>query len=346
MQAKSSFVLFLVLFLGVSVSLGTSCAQRQDDLKQRLSKARQETMLDADGMVPWHLKIAIQLLDKKGVTTEQGTVDELWVSPQKRRIVYDLPSFKGTELFLMDEVYRTKGLDYVPVTVEELLTEVLHPLGSVAEVDHSSPELRKQRFGKIELECIMLSQPMPGVAFPPLGLFPTYCFDLDKPTLRMTFEIGSEASVRNQVGTFRGRSVATQLALEEKDVRVASGQVLTLATMTPNDADFVPTSEMEKVEDGPVSLEPSVVQAKIMNRVPPRYPESAKQRHVQGAVILRAIIQTDGTVRSLHVVSTPDASLAFAALGAVRQWRYTPYLLNGKPRAVKTEVTVNFSFGP
>lgn len=343
MQAESCFISFLILLVGMGASPRISGAQTQDELKQRLALARQETMLDADGMVPWHMKFAIQLQDKKGATTEQGTVDELWVSPQKRKVVYDLPSFKGTELFLADEVYRTKGLDVVPVTVEELLTELLHPLGSAGEVDQSAPELRKHKFGKVELECIMLSQPAPGVAFPPLGLFPTYCFDLDKPTLRMTFDLGSMAFVRNQVGTFRGHSVATQLTLEENDLKVATGQVLTLATMTPHDQDFVPTSEMEKAENEPVALGSVLTAGRVLNKVPPRYPDSDKQRHVQGTVVLHAIIKPDGTIRSLQVVSTPDPSLALAAIEAVRQWRYTPYLLNGKPRAVKTKVVVNFA---
>jgi TonB family protein len=68
--------------------------------------------------------------------------------------------------------------------------------------------------------------------------------------------------------------------------------------------------------------------------------------HTSGRVILQARIGSDGHVHGLKVISTPDADLAIASLAAVRQWTYKPYLLNGEPVDVNTQITVNFSFGP
>jgi TonB family protein len=75
---------------------------------------------------------------------------------------------------------------------------------------------------------------------------------------------------------------------------------------------------------------------------PPKYPEVAREQHVQGSVYLRAIIGSDGSITKLGVIDAPSPILADAALNAVRQWRYTPYTMNGNPTEVETQITVNF----
>jgi len=79
----------------------------------------------------------------------------------------------------------------------------------------------------------------------------------------------------------------------------------------------------------------------IVYRVQPIYPTLARQARVQGAVELRAIISRTGTIENLVVVNGPPM-LSRAAIEAVRQWRYRPYLLNNEPIEVETEITVNF----
>jgi len=63
---------------------------------------------------------------------------------------------------------------------------------------------------------------------------------------------------------------------------------------------------------------------------------------VGGTVVLHAIISQQGTITSLQAISGPDM-LKGAALDAVRQWKYKPYLLNGDPTEVDTTITVNFN---
>jgi len=79
----------------------------------------------------------------------------------------------------------------------------------------------------------------------------------------------------------------------------------------------------------------------IIYRVQPNYPSLARQARVQGAVELRAVISRTGTIENLVVVRG-HPMLSAAAIEAVRQWRYRPYLLNNEPIEVETEITVNF----
>ncbi|HYW39141.1 MAG TPA: energy transducer TonB [Terriglobales bacterium] len=80
----------------------------------------------------------------------------------------------------------------------------------------------------------------------------------------------------------------------------------------------------------------------LIKKVTPNYPQLAKQARIQGAVVLQAEISKEGTIQNLQLISG-HPMLAPAAIEAVKQWRYKPYLLNGEPVAVETQVVVNFS---
>jgi protein TonB len=88
----------------------------------------------------------------------------------------------------------------------------------------------------------------------------------------------------------------------------------------------------------------NVQAAKIINQVTPVYPEIAKTAHIQGTVVLHAIIGKDGTVTQLQFISGPPL-LMRSAMDAVREWRYQPTLLNGDPVEVDTTISVVFTFG-
>ena len=85
---------------------------------------------------------------------------------------------------------------------------------------------------------------------------------------------------------------------------------------------------------------------KLISNPVPKYPESAKARGVQGTVEIDAIISAEGVPEELSVISSPDDELSKAAIEGVRQWRYRPTRLNGKPVAVETTIDVNFSLKP
>jgi protein TonB len=88
---------------------------------------------------------------------------------------------------------------------------------------------------------------------------------------------------------------------------------------------------------------PSVVmEGSLLRRIEPQYPAIAKQIHLEGTVVLNAIISRDGYIERVDVASGP-ALLALAARDAVRQWKYRPYFLNGEPVEVETQITVNFT---
>jgi TonB family protein len=79
----------------------------------------------------------------------------------------------------------------------------------------------------------------------------------------------------------------------------------------------------------------------LSKKVQPQYPEEAKKEGVQGRVVLQAEIDENGNVQHLMLISG-HPTLAPAAIAAVNQWKYKPYLLNDQPVAVETQVIVDF----
>ena len=108
-----------------------------------------------------------------------------------------------------------------------------------------------------------------------------------------------------------------------------------IISSTPVAVPHVATPQRVRVSQG-------VSAGLLVRKVNPNYPPLARQARIQGQVILRAVISKDGSIEGLTLVSG-HPMLAPAAIDAVKQWKYKPYLLNGEPVEVDTEVLVNFT---
>lgn len=91
-----------------------------------------------------------------------------------------------------------------------------------------------------------------------------------------------------------------------------------------------------------VRVSQGVTQGLLIHKVQPNYPPLARQARIQGSVVLQAVISKDGAIENLRLMSG-HPMLAPAAIDAVKQWRYKPYILNGEPVEVETQITVNFT---
>ena len=95
---------------------------------------------------------------------------------------------------------------------------------------------------------------------------------------------------------------------------------------------------------GPLRISSGVGAGMLISPIRPVYPSIARAAHVEGVVVVSAVISREGRIERAHVLSGP-AMLASAALEAVATARYTPYRLNGAATEVETTITVNFRMG-
>lgn len=110
-----------------------------------------------------------------------------------------------------------------------------------------------------------------------------------------------------------------------------------IISSTPVAVPKVATPQRVRVSQG-------VTQGLLIRKVTPVYPALARQARIQGTVVLQAEISKTGDIQNLQTISG-HPMLAPAAIEAVKQWKYRPYILNGEPVEVETQITVNFTLG-
>ena len=113
------------------------------------------------------------------------------------------------------------------------------------------------------------------------------------------------------------------------------GVIGSVLSSTPVAVPKIATPQRVRVSGG-------VSQGLLIRKVPPTYPPLARQARIQGVVVLQAQISKEGNIENLQLISG-HPMLAPAAIEAVKQWKYKPYLLNGEPVEVDTQVQVNFT---
>lgn len=131
-------------------------------------------------------------------------------------------------------------------------------------------------------------------------------------------------------------SVASWIVIRFELADKAQVEILT------RDESSTPAKKAEKL-NRPLKLRVSsgVADSNRVSAEDPHYPLEAKRQHIQGDVVLRALIDEKGNVASLQVVSG-DPILVDPALAAVKKWKYKPWVLNGNPVEVETTITIRF----
>ncbi|MFY9682597.1 MAG: energy transducer TonB [Candidatus Sulfotelmatobacter sp.] len=103
---------------------------------------------------------------------------------------------------------------------------------------------------------------------------------------------------------------------------------------------YVP--KLQPVAPQRIRISQGVTNGLLIHKIQPPYPVLARSARIQGDVVLRAVIDKQGNIQDLQLVSG-HPMLVPAAIEAVKQWRYRPYLLNGQPVEVETTITVIFT---
>lgn len=104
----------------------------------------------------------------------------------------------------------------------------------------------------------------------------------------------------------------------------------------------MPVTPVAPPPSRPVFRTSTMLQGSLIRMIKPVYPPLARSARIEGSVVLEALINKAGTIQNLHLIKG-HPMLVPAALDAVRQWQYRPYILNGEPIEVETQITVNFT---
>ena len=297
---------------------------------------------------PWHVHATYQTFDEQGKPAGTGTFEMWRAGPTKYKQVFDSPSFKQTEYGTEKGVFRT-GYNYpVPYPESFLLEELVHPLPPATDMP-AKLEFRDLKLGAVKLKCVMVSERLLYDAFPPIGLSPTYCYDLEKPLLQLSLENTTTRIIRNRFVLFRGEYVAKQVDIFEKNgaiMHVTVDEIESLPQVV--DDFFAPAAAAESAKPLTI-LGPTMNRTKglsgghIIKAVDPKFPdEEGGKKPTEGIVRLKATVTRDGHLRDISLVTAPDSAFAISAIQAVTTYKLQPYTLNSEAVEVELNIDVNF----
>jgi TonB family protein len=308
------------------------------DPKQRMELAKKVNgLLGLD--IPWHLKATYELFGPEGKSTDAGTFEEWLLNANQYRIALHSPSISAEEFGTDHGVFRTGEQDWPRRPLSSIAAMIARPVPSPANPEKVRLENYERTFGGAKVPCTALiysgtnqtAQDAQGYCFAPTNAILFYATGRDR-LIQTLFQ---------QNALVHGHYFAhdMQLLLEGKPwLKVHIDQLEGLSA-SGQQALTVPAgaSPVTRYASGTVDI----TAGRLVKTATPVYPLAAKQQGIQGTVILDGIVNTEGHVQQLQVLTGPQM-LQQAAIDAARQWVYTPYSLAGKPAEVEIEINVMF----
>ena len=318
----------------------------QSDLKTMVQNAIATTGTIGNGLKPWHLKATFQLFDEKGIAANYA-LDEIWAANLCQRIEWTGPKYHQIVFVSNQSIFSMGNTASPPEAVREAWMGIVHPAPQAELLDDSILALRPYSMGGIDYDCVMIAHSKSLLGSSQLGEIPTYCFEKSSRSLRVVSLNDSSWLTLNQIDVIESMEVANADTVVNGGVIVATGKTETLSALQPVDQSLLTPPTVART-DAPVT--PYVVlgikMGKLINHPNPSYPDTERAQHNTGTVTLLAEIAPTGEISRVEVEHTTSSAFADAAVAAIRQRRYTPATLNGKPVAIETTITVGFTDGP
>ena len=332
----------------VEVMSGQIVKPAAEDMRHNLQTGTTNITMESAGTPPFRLEAKFETFSFDGKPDGEGTLKEEWLNAGNRRRVITFRGVTWTQTFHAGSA-RASGESFRGSFMERTVINALLEPGPTAEqIAGGAPEYKTLKLGTVPLDCVLLN-PLTVSENASLSEKAStgYCLSQTPLLLRL---------VQERFGILVGYNRFAQLGAHylPKEVIVSTGaqnraalHVTSFSTAPAlKESDFATPAEadMSAADIQPAYVDSGVLKGTIVAKTTPRYPEADKQNHVSGNVFLHALIDETGAIKELEVLSAPSKTLAVASLGAVKQWKYRPYLLNGQPISVDTTITVNFSF--
>ena len=315
------------------------------DPKALLELAAKTNGLAEPNLRPWHLVVTFSLVDPKGSVSDQGTFEEFWTGPRHYKAAFASGAFSQVEYGTEKGVFRSGSTAFPPEALMQMVYEFIHPIPlDVETIDNSIIDLEKRDQGSIKLLCLSDKGLMTSKrATRTTG--PTYCLGTDSAAVRITMPNDETSQlVHNNVATFQGRFVPRELIEAHAGKLALRAHLETLESL--KDLDERQFSASPDAVPGPprALISRNAVEGLVIKKVPPIYSPIALAARASGIVHVQAVIGPSGTVEAARAIDGPEM-LKQAAMDAVKQWVYKPYLIGGQPAEVSTDISVVFTLG-
>jgi len=295
---------------------------------------------------PWHLKLTYQVYGEKGQAKEPGCYEYWWALHDTHRSTWKRGAAEYTEWKVLGKNTYLQTGDRPQFFEQEIQSALFAALPQPDDLNPKKMRYEREllKMGEARLPCIMLVPRMEegNMKKLPLGVFPTYCFDESRPVLRAYFSYGGQTVYYEHIGRTQGLILPTEFSIYDGTRLAVKAKVVSVDGIGETAPELMPNASASVVSP-PVKVKPEIQQGKVIKQVRPEYPPGLAGEKISGTVSMQVTIGIDGRVHQMHGVEAPDPTLAMAAMKAVAQWEYTPYLLDGKPIEVETTIRVVFN---
>jgi hypothetical protein len=315
-----------------------------NDAKALMELAPQVNGLNTPGMKPWHVKLSYRAFDNKGKTKDQGTFEEWWAAPDQDKRAYESSTFKATEFVTKTGTYRSGSSSIPPLADYFVRGRLINPLPDLKNI--AAAELRERNNLPSErgMRCVELA--IPGQVQPstPAGMFPTYCFDADKPILRFSRSNDLLDTAYQQIGLLDGHYLGTEFTIYYGGKPFLTAHLIQANLLGRiEETEFRPPENTVKIISGElVNAESQSLTGADSTSAAVRNAEPDQHAPISGTVLVKVLIGEDGSVQEMKLESASDPSFAILSLQQIRDHRFTPLVWMGHPHAYSTEIKVVF----
>jgi TonB family protein len=354
-----AFIFTACLTLGAQNDANIKLPQ---DPKAILDMAAPYYNYDSATAKPFHLSYHYRLLDNQGNVSAEGKVEYWWSPGNISRISWTKGNSVHSEWHTADGKFlqSVKGED-ISSMEHRLSSAVLFSLPKAQDYESGDTSLKLVKIdnsGTVNL-CVAMVPSNAAERFQAdslHGVGTAYCFDSQAPVLVSTLMNHTITNSFSHIQKFLDHNIAGHIDISYVGEKRVEADLEESTEIKADDAAFAPPPDAQEPPAKMVTVKPiqipkapngginaGIKPGAPLTRVQPIYPPSARSAHISGVVVIKATIGKDGMIHDAKVVSSPDDSLSQAALDAVRQWRYQPYMLNGEPVAVDTTINLEFS---
>jgi TonB family protein len=357
--------LALLLAASVLAAAQTNPGGASDDAEELLQRAAKVNGL-SDGGQPWHLKASFQVFTAEGTPENQGTYEEFWVSPVRFKRIYTSPLFSQVEYGTASGPKATGSRASAPDPLRQLQRQFVNPSPILPMANSLRMKADARQIEGVQRMCLDFLSPIPSAVSEAAAPAASYCFDQSGVVVEADTNFRGKVQSRysNPVA-FAGRILPGDVEMTTEGGSRLEAHLESIEPLAEDQAMFDPpadaTPEIFMVGEkgvatagakhprptlipanpNQVSISAGIAVGLMLTKVDPVYPPVARAARVQGTVVLEAIIDEEGNVADLKAISGPPL-LIQAAIDAVQQWTYRPYLFNGQPVEVRTTVNVVF----
>ena len=309
------------------------------DPKERMELGQKVNGLRGLDPLPWHLKASYEVFDVEGKSRDKGTFEEWRVSAKQYKLAFHSAELSLEEYGTDHGIFRSGGQDWPASPAGEVQLKVVQPVPLQWGVKKTEFKDAERAFGSLKLPCTAV---VPEGAKEVGEDATEYCFARTNGVLLYSSDNKKAfQTLYHHISAVHGQYVGTEIQELLGGRPWLSIHVETIESLDPAHLPDLTVAAgalpVNRRWDGSAVLQ----EGAPIKRTVPAYPMAAKAQREEGAVIVIALVSTDGHVKRAEALAGPPLLLK-PATDAVRQWVYSPFSVDGEP--VETEVKVRLEF--